>query len=303
MLFSLMTEPHFGGTYDQLLDAALWSESEGLVSFARSDHYMSGGTPSPDATDAFATMAGLARETSTIRLCVLVSPITFRHPAVILKNAITIDQMSEGRFDLGVGTGWYEMEHNAFGLEFPSWKERFDRFEETLDYLAAGFGDEPATFSGRYYSLTGDIQPKPLNIRLVIGGSGPKRTPTLAGTRADEYNFFIRAPEEVRPKIEVMRAAAGGRSVEITAMGPALVGRTQAEYEGRLARSAAMGSHTPDELEAIYVDRGFPIGTPGRVAETLARLEEVGVERIYVQWLDLDDMNNMKDTVDILRSV
>src|SRR5690606_19282564 len=102
-----------------------------------------------------------------------------RHPAVILKNAVSIDQMSGGRFDLGVGTGWYEMEHEAFGLDFPSWKERFDRFEETLEYLDAGFGPEPADFSGRFYSLSGDIQPKPEGIRLVIGGSGPKRTPTL----------------------------------------------------------------------------------------------------------------------------
>lgn len=303
MKFSLMTEPHFGGTYDQLLDAALWSEAEGLVSFARSDHYMSGATPTPDATDAFATLAGLARDTTTIRLCVLVSPITFRHPAVILKNAISIDQMSEGRFDLGVGTGWYEMEHAAFGLDFPDWKERFDRFEETLDYLEAGFGENPADFTGKHYSLTGDIRPKPQGMRLVIGGSGPKRTPTLAGTRADEYNFFTCLPDDARPKIEVMKAAAGDRNVEVTVMGPALVARTDDVYRDRLAAAAAKGNRTPEEQEELYVSRGFPIGTPGRVGETLAALEAVGVERMYVQWLDLTDPDTMKDTVEILRSV
>ena len=297
-----MTEPHLSGTYDQLLDAALWSEAEGLVSFARSDHYMSGGTPTPDATDAFATLAGLARETSTIRLCILVSPITFRHPAVILKNAISIDQMSGGRFDLGVGTGWYQMEHEAFGLPFPPWSERFDRFEETLHYLDAGFADRPADFKGNYYSLNGDIQPKPENIRLVIGGSGPKRTPTLAGTWADEYNFFTCPPDVAREKIEVMRASAGDRAVEVTVMGPALVGRTQLEYEDRLAASAAKGDRTPRELEEVFVSRGFPVGTPDRAAETLASLEEAGVERMYVQWLDMDEPETMKDTVDILRS-
>ena len=104
--FSLMTEPHLGGTYSQQLDAARWAEDEGLVSFARCDHYLSGSDPTPDATDAFSVLSGLARDTSHIRLCVLVSPITFRHPAVIAKNAATIDQMSDGRLDLGMGTGW-----------------------------------------------------------------------------------------------------------------------------------------------------------------------------------------------------
>ncbi|HLV91270.1 MAG TPA: LLM class flavin-dependent oxidoreductase, partial [Acidimicrobiia bacterium] len=106
MKFSLMTEPHLGGTYEQQLAAAKWAEAEGLHSFARSDHYYSGGDSTPDATDAFAALAGLARETESIRICMLVTPITFRHPSVILKNAVTIDQMSGGRFDLGVGTGW-----------------------------------------------------------------------------------------------------------------------------------------------------------------------------------------------------
>lgn len=303
MRYSLMTEPHISGTYAQQLDAALWAEREGLVSFARSDHYMSGASPTPPASDAFASVAGLARETSTIRLCILVTPITFRHPAVILKNATTIDEMSGGRLDLGVGTGWMELEHTAFGLDFPEWKERFDRFEEALDYLQTGFGNDPADYRGRYYSLSGDIQPKPENIRLIIGGSGPRKTPTLAGTRADEYNFFICPPEDARPKVEVMREAAGDRRVEITAMGPAIVGRTDSEYRDRLARAASRSNRSPEELESIYTARGFPVGTPDRAGETIAALEEVGVERLYVQWLDMDDADTMKDTVDILRSL
>jgi alkanesulfonate monooxygenase SsuD/methylene tetrahydromethanopterin reductase-like flavin-dependent oxidoreductase (luciferase family) len=297
-----MTEPHLGGTYSQQLEAARWAEAEGLVSFARCDHYMSGGEPTPDATDAFAVLAGLARETERIRLCVLVTPITFRHPAVIAKNAVTIDQMSGGRLDLGVGTGWMELEHQALGLPFPDWPERWSRFDEALDYLEAVFGPGPAHYEGRHYRVSGDIRPKPTGIRLVIGGSGANRTPTLAGARADEYNFFICPPDEAGQKVKVMRAASGSRHVEATVMGGALVGRTQAVYEQRLRATAARRGITPGELEDRYVANGFPVGTPDRVADTVTALEEAGVERIYVQWLHLDDLDTMKDTVDIVRS-
>lgn len=301
MKFSLMTEPHLGGTYDQQLAAARWVEEEGMVSFARCDHFLSGGDPTPDATDAFAVLAGLARDTETIRLCVLVSPVTFRHPAVIAKNAATIDQMSGGRFDLGVGTGWMELEHVNLGLPFPDWKERWRRFEDALDYLEGAFGDGHAKYEGFYYTLDADVKPKPTGLRLVIGGSGETRTPTLAGNRADEYNFFICPADQARDRIAIMRKAAGDRDVEATVMGGALVGRTQEVFEERLARAAAKRKITPKELEDRYTQNGFPVGTPDRVADTVAGLEEAGVERIYVQWLDLDDLDTMKDTVDIVR--
>jgi alkanesulfonate monooxygenase SsuD/methylene tetrahydromethanopterin reductase-like flavin-dependent oxidoreductase (luciferase family) len=140
-------------------------------------------------------------------------------------------------------------------------------------------------------------------LRLVIGGSGPTRTPTLAGTRADEYNFFISPPDEARKKIEVMREAAGDRQVEATVMGGALVGRTEAEFRDRLEKSAEGRGISPKELEARYVNNGFPIGTPDRVAETIANLEQAGVERIYVQWLDFGDFDGMIETVNIVRGV
>lgn len=301
MKFSLMTEPHLGGTYDQQLAAARWAEDEGLVSFARCDHFLSGGDPTPDATDAFAVLAGLARDTSRIRLCVLVSPVTFRHPAVIAKNAATIDQMSGGRLDLGVGTGWMELEHVNLGLPFPDWKKRWTMFEDALAYLDGAFSEGHTRYEGPFYSLDADVKPKPSGLRLVIGGSGPNRTPTLAGKRADEYNFFTCPPAEARAKIETMRAAAGDRKVEATVMGGALVGRTQSIFQERLEKAAAKRNITPKELEDRYVNNGFPVGTPERVAETVAGLEEAGVERIYVQWLDLDDLDTMKDTVDIVR--
>lgn len=296
-----MTEPHLGGTYDQQLEAARWAESEGLVSFARCDHYLSGREPSPAATDAFAVLAGIARETSDIRLCVLVTPITFRHPAVIAKNAATIDQMSGGRLDLGVGTGWMELEHEAYGIPFPEWSERWDRFEEALDYLEAAFSDGPASYDGDHYSLHATVKPKPEGLRIVIGGSGPKRTPRLAGSRADEYNIFVCPPEEARVKIDVMRDAAGDRPVEATVMGPAVAGATDERYRERLEAMAASRDMTPEEAEQAFIERGILVGTPDRISEQVAALEEAGVERVYVQWLDLDDLDAMKETVSAVR--
>ncbi|HJS72243.1 MAG TPA: LLM class flavin-dependent oxidoreductase [Acidimicrobiia bacterium] len=296
-----MTEPHLGGTYDQQLAAATWAEAEGLVSFARCDHYLSSADPTPESSDAFAVLAGLARDTTEIRLCVLVTPITFRHPAVIAKNATTIDQMSEGRFDLGVGTGWMELEHTAFGIPFPPWPERWSRFEEALDYLDAAFGAERADFSGRHYSIDADVKPKPSGIRTIIGGSGARRTPTLAGTRADEYNFFLCPAEEARARIDVMREAAGDRPVEATVMGPALVGRDEAGYRDRLDRVARRRGMSPEDLEKRFIDNGLLVGTPDRVADTVAALDDAGVERIYVQWLDLEDFDGMREAVTIVR--
>jgi alkanesulfonate monooxygenase SsuD/methylene tetrahydromethanopterin reductase-like flavin-dependent oxidoreductase (luciferase family) len=301
MRFSLMTEPHLGGTYDQQLEAALWAESEGLVSFARCDHYLSGGDPTPAVTDALAVLAGLARETSEIRLCVLVTPITFRHPAVIAKTAATVDQMSGGRFDLGVGTGWMELEHEAFGIPFPDWPERWETFEETLDYLDAAFGPGRSVHRGDRLSLDAVVEPKPSGIRIVIGGSGKTRTPTLAGRRADEFNFFTCPADEATAKVTTMRQAAADRMVEATVMGPALVGRNEADYQRRLEKAAAKRGVAPDELEKRFVDNGFPLGTPSRVAETISALEEAGVDRMYVQWLDLGDLDTMKETVTVVR--
>ncbi|MEX1044295.1 MAG: LLM class flavin-dependent oxidoreductase, partial [Acidimicrobiia bacterium] len=244
MRYSLMTEPQLGGTYDQLLELALWAEAEGMVSFARSDHYYSSREPRPDATDAFATLAGLARETTSIRLCVLVSPISFRHPAVIAKTAATIDQMSGGRLDLGVGTGWMDLEHDVLGLPFPEWPERFERLSEALPYLRAAFEDDHASISGNFYSIDAEVRPRPTGTRLVVGGSGAVKTPTLAGTYADEYNHFPASADELAPKIEVLRRAAeeAGRdpeAIEVTIMGPVITGRDEADFRQRLARAAS----------------------------------------------------------------
>ncbi|CAN5764473.1 LLM class F420-dependent oxidoreductase [soil metagenome] len=296
-----MTEPHVGGTYDQLLAFARWAEDSGLASFARSDHYYSTREPTPDATDAFATMAGLARDTERIRLCVLVAPVTFRHPAVVAKSAATIDQMSGGRLDLGVGTGWMEEEHTALGIPFPERSERFARLQETLEYLAAAFTGEPAGFQGAYYSLDATVRPAPNGVRIVVGGSGARLTPTLAGHYADEYNLFLAPADEIAPKVRVMRKAADGRRVAVSVMGPALVGRTDAEYSSRLEQAAAARGIPAEELEQRYRAAGIPVGGPERAGESVAALEQAGVDKWYLQWMDLDDLDSLAMTMEVVR--
>lgn len=308
MQFSLMTEPQLGGTYDELLAAALWTEANGLASFARSDHYYSSRTPTPAATDAFTTLGGLARDTTDLRLCVLVSPITFRHPAVIAKAAATIDEMSGGRLDLGVGTGWMELEHSAFGLDFPPRAERFDRLVETLEYLETAFADGPGTFSGRYFRFDGNALPKPTGTRIVVGGSGATRTPTLAGIHAHEYNSFIDTPGNAGSRIEVMRRSAerAGRdpdSVTVSMMGSVFAAPDEASYRELLDQEATKRDLTPTEFEARMIAEGTPIGTPDRVGETLAALSSVGVSRIYLQWLDLTDLTGLDQLWAALQAV
>lgn len=302
MDFAIMTEPQMGATYDQLAALARWGEQNGLSAFARSDHYYWPGEPRPAATDAFATLAGLARDTDSIRLCVLVSPITFRHPAVIAKNAATIAEMSGGRFDLGVGTGWMEEEHDALGLPFPPREERYARLEEALDYLRAAFAPGHGSFEGDHYRLDAAMEPAPAGLRIVVGGSGPRRTPTLAGARADEYNHFLASPSDLEPKIRLMRQEADGREVTVSVMGAPLVGRTDAEYRERLQRAAAARDTTPEALEGRFAERGVPHGTRAQAAEAVAALEEVGVSKWYVQWLDVADVDGFAATIEALRS-
>jgi alkanesulfonate monooxygenase SsuD/methylene tetrahydromethanopterin reductase-like flavin-dependent oxidoreductase (luciferase family) len=287
MEFAIQTT---AATYAGFRDAATWAERKGLAAFAIPDHYLYAvdSRTSRAAYDAFAVMAGLARETSTIELVILVSAITFRHPAVLAKNAATIQDMSGGRFKLGLGTGWLEAEHTQFGMEFPDREERFLRLEEALGYLRAAFANPPLDFAGDYYDFAAfDMLPRP-ELKLVVGGTGAVRTPRLAGTYADELNAYPAVPNEYRAKIERARHAArsAGRDPQrllISSSGQIIAAETEGEYRGLLEEIAAEHDTSPDQLEEEAAKRNAPRGTWQQVRGILAELEELGMSRFYIQ--------------------
>ncbi len=288
-----------GATYDEYLNAARWAESKGMAAFAIPDHYIYGMNDdafSRPAYDAFAIMAGLARETDSIELVILVSPITFRHPAVLTKNAATIQEMAGGRFKLGVGTGWLEPEHERFGIDFPDSKERFARTEEALGYLRAAFADPPADFNGDFYNLKAfDMQPRP-ELRLVVGGTGAVKTPRLAGTYADELNAYPAAPDEYLAKIRRAHqaASAAGRdpaALLISSSGQIVAAGTEQEYRDKMADIAEKAGTDPEELEKEAAKRNAPRGTWSQVREILSGMEQAGMTRFYFQGgFDPDDI-------------
>ncbi|HHC07538.1 MAG TPA: LLM class flavin-dependent oxidoreductase [Actinobacteria bacterium] len=288
MQLALMTEPQVGGSYDRLVELARWAEAEGLDAFARSDHYLDQDRSAP-VTDALTSLAGLARETTRIQLVVLVTPLTFRHPGVIAKTAATIDEMSGGRFALGVGTGWMAREHEAFGIPLPPLDERFSRLYETLAYLRAAFRGKEG-FTGRHYRLAPvDVLPRPTGrLPIIVGGSGMRKTPTFAGRFADEYNMFVTDRETLSRRLEVMREAAAdaGRDPDeilVSFAGPAVVAEDPAAYRELLARRAARRNMTPAEYAELLVSRNIPHGAPDQAAATLAGLAAMGVGRYYIQ--------------------
>lgn len=297
MELGLFIEPQVGGSYQRLLELARWAEDQGLAAFARSDHYLNM-DESAHATDALVSFGGLAVETSTIELVTLVSPLTFRHPAVMVKSATTLDEMSGGRFSLGVGTGWMEPEHVKFGLELPSVAERFERFEEALMYITTAFSGGGTT-SGTYYSLDLDtVVPRASqNLRVIVGGGGPRKTPTLAGRFADEYNMFITNREALEARLDVFRsaAAAAGRNpaeILVSFAGPAMFFAGKAEHDAAMADRAAKRGITPDEYTAMLADRSIPHGTLDDGAAAMAEYASWGVGRYYVQeYAALDDVD------------
>ena len=289
MEYGLMVEPQVGGTYEELLTLARAAEEAGFTSFARSDHYLAGEDSLP-TTDALTSMAGLARETESIKLTVLMTPLTFRHPAVIAKTATTLDEMSGGRFELGVGTGWMESEHRVFGIKLPELRTRFSLLFETLAYIHAAIGRTEGGYVGRHHRLEDvPILPRPLSdLPIIVGGKGVKKTPSIAGRFADEYNLFATGTEELAARIGVMHPTAGelGRdpsSIKISVTTTVFIGEDEAEYRDVLTTAAAARNLDPDEFVDQLVQRRVPHGTYEQAAEMIAEYEAEGIGRIYLQ--------------------
>lgn len=292
----VFTEPQQGATYDTLLAVARRSEALGYGAFFRSDHYLKMGnvTGLPGPTDAWITLAGLARDTSTIRLGTLVSPVTFRSPGLLAISVAQVDQMSGGRVELGIGAGWYEQEHTAYGFDFPGMGARFDSLTDQLAILD-GFWRTPIgqsfNYTGRAHTVTDSPGlPKPVQqpLPIIIGGGGAIRTPALAARYAAEFNLPFSPIERFVEQCDRVRAAcdAIGRTdpmVWSTAL-VACVGRDEAEVS---RRAAAIGRE-PDELR-----RNGAAGTVEEVAATLRRWADAGTERVYLQILDLDDLDHL----------
>jgi F420-dependent oxidoreductase-like protein len=293
----IFTEPQMGATYDDLLAVARRTEETGFDAFFRSDHYLTmGGDGLPGPTDAWVTLAALARETSRVRLGTLMTSATFRLPGPLAISVAQADQMSGGRIELGIGAGWFEAEHTAYGIPFPDVRERFDRYEEQLA-IVTGLWNTPLgqtfDFDGRYYQLSGSpALPKPVQdggIPVIVGGTGRRRTPRLAARYAGEFNVPFASVEDNARLFAGVRAACeeAGRDPRSMVYSSALVlcvGKDEAE----IARRAAAIGREVSELREHGV-----AGTPAEAVDILGRYADAGAERFYLQVLDLSDLDHI----------
>jgi F420-dependent oxidoreductase-like protein len=287
----IFTEPQQGATYLDQLTLARRAEDAGFGAFFRSDHYLAMGVDGhPGPTDSWVTLAGLARETSRIRLGTLVSSATFRHPGPLAVSVAEVDQMSGGRVELGLGTGWYEAEHSAFGLPFGTVGERFDRFEEQLRVLQGLWTSPgPFDFAGKHYQLSGNpalTRPVQDPLPIIIGGGGAKRTPRLAATYAHEFNIGFRSHQDSAAAFERVREACRttGRELTLSVAQTVAVGRDDAEVDRRIAATG----NDPDELRANAL-----VGTVSEVVDRIGRFAEAGATRFYLQLMDMHDLEHV----------
>jgi F420-dependent oxidoreductase-like protein len=299
MRLPIFTEPQQGADYQTLRKVALAAEELGFEAFFRSDHYLKMGDVSglPGPTDSWATLAALAVETSRIRLGTLMTAATFRLPGPLAITVAQVDQMSGGRVEFGLGAGWFEAEHAAYGIPFPSLAERFDRFEEQLTIVTGLWAtpvDQTFSFNGAHYQLADSpALPKPAQRPrppVIVGGGGSRRTPRLAARFADEFNAAFRSvPDSAAGFARVREACeAAGRyptSMTYSVAQTVCCGKDEAEFR---RRAAAIGRE-PGDVRANGIG-----GTPGEVAAKITEFAEIGAERVYLQVLDLGDLDHLE---------
>lgn len=294
MRFCLMIEGQENVTWEEWRAIASAAEAAGFETLFRSDHYLSvQGDPERGSLDAWATINALGPVTSSIRLGTLVSPASFRHPSVLSKLVVTADHASGGRVEVGMGAGWHEAEHRAFGFPFHDTRTRMDVLEEQLEIVNGQWADGPFSFDGKHYRLEHvDALPKPVQRprpNLIMGGGAGPRSARLAAHWADEYNTFMVSPEEcARRRSMVVDAceAAGREPLTFSLMTSVLVGRDGSEYEERRARMAELR----DESGFAPSDEWIA-GTVEEAAEKLRVYEQAGVERVMLQHLLHDDLD------------
>ena len=297
MRLCLMVEGQEGVTWDEWLALADVCERSGLEGLFRSDHYLSVvGRRERSSLDAIATLAALAVRTERIRLGTLVSPVTFRHPSVLAKSAATIDHVSGGRLELGLGAGWNEGEHAAYGFDFPPLGTRMELLEEQLEIVHRLWTEDSVTFAGRHYRLDDcPALPRPLQQPrppLILGGSAKPRSVALAVRLADEYNTLVASIDDCRERKSVLVEAceSAGRdptTLPLTLMATCVVGEDRAQVLERVRGVLAVFGSGDEDAEAVLADRRerWVAGTPDEVVERLRALAEAGVERVYLQHL------------------
>ncbi len=298
MELRIFAEPQEGASYEQQLAMAQAAESHGFGAFFRSDHLLriKPGSGRPGPTDSWVTLGALARETSAIRLGTMVTSATFRLPGLLAVAVAQVDAMSGGRVELGLGTGWFEAEHAAYGIPFPPFGERFDRLEEQLTILTGLWGtpvEERYSFDGTYYSLTDSpALPKPLQRPrppIIVGGLGARRTPALAARFASEFNVPFAPVEVTAERIQGVRAAceAAGRDPDELVYSHAITvccARDMSELERRATRIGR---------DLGELRRSGAAGSPEEVAVRLQEYGQAGASRSYLQVIDLDDLDHV----------
>jgi F420-dependent oxidoreductase-like protein len=300
MRLRIFTEPQQGASYATLRRVAKATEDLGFDAFFRSDHYlkMGGVSGEPGPSDAWTTLAGLAVETSRIRLGTLVTSATFRYPGPLAIAVAGADEMSGGRVEFGIGAGWYAAEHDAYGIPFPTTKERFDRLEEQLAIIT-GLWETPVgekfSYEGTYYQVSDSpALPKPVQRPrppVIVGGHGPRRTPALAAKYADEFNIAFSNVDEVAAQFGRVRqaCAAAGRdagSLVYSAAQVVCCGKDEATLS---RRAAALGRDLAD-LRANGL-----AGSPAEIVDKLGTFAEAGTQTLYLQVLDLHDLDHLSD--------
>ena len=295
MDIAIMLEGQNGLNWPRWKKLAAAVEDLGFAGLYRSDHFTNADAPDKDSLELWTSLTWLASHTRRIEFGPLVSPVSFRHPAFTARMAAAVDDLSGGRLTLGLGAGWQEREHTLFGFDLLPLKERFDRFGEGLEVITRLLkSDGPVTFEGKYFQLRGaSLLPPPARPggpRILIGGNGEKQTLSLVARFADEWNAVFTLPAEyarLNGLLDELLKAQGRvpQSVKRSLMTGLRFGRTKLE----LAEKLAARKQTAVELRK----RGFVIGVGDEVKEQLSELEKAGVQRVMLQWLDLDDLDGL----------
>jgi alkanesulfonate monooxygenase SsuD/methylene tetrahydromethanopterin reductase-like flavin-dependent oxidoreductase (luciferase family) len=292
-----MIEGQEGVTWEQWVALASACEEHGVEALFRSDHYLSSFDETRPALDAWTTISALAALTSAIELGTLVSPVTFRHPAVLARSAATADEISGGRVTLGLGAGWMEREHRAHGFEFGTAKERIAHLAEQVEIVHRLLHEERITFEGPHYRLEDAPGLGRPDLPLLIGGSAKPGTTEPAVRFAGEYNTFFATMDEIRTRKRTLdeaceRAGRDPSTLRYSLMAPCVVGRDEREVQDAARRVGARFGRDPKEVLERYGERG-PVGTVEQVVERLKEIEGIGYERVMLQHLAHDDLDTV----------